>query len=138
MTLPTCSGADVNLLLDTHLLLWASSDPEKLSSEAIALIEPEENRLWFSVASLWEVTIKNSLGRPDFKVNPHLLRRGLIENGYSELDITAHHALGISHLPPIHKDPFDRMLIAQAEHEGFLLLTLDEAVLRYPGPIKGV
>ena len=102
------------------------------------MIEQEENRLWFSVASLWEVTIKNSLGRPDFKVDPHLLRRGLIENGYSELAITAHHALGIAHLPPIHKDPFDRMLIAQAEHEGFLLLTLDEVVLRYTGPIKGV
>jgi len=128
----------MNLLLDTHVLLWAAGSPERLSETARALIENPNNNLYFSVASLWEVTIKNDLGRTDFQVDPHLLRRGLIENGYQELGISAHHVLGISHLPPIHKDPFDRMLIAQAEHEGFLLLTLDRKILQHTAPIKGV
>lgn len=128
----------MNLLLDTHILLWAAGAPERLSPEAVELIEAEANKLHFSAASLWEITIKNDLGRSDFKVDPHLFRRGLLENGYIELPITSQHVLGLNHLPPIHKDPFDRILVAQAEHEGFLLLTADEKLLQYPGPIKGV
>ena len=126
----------MNLLLDTHILLWAAAGPGKLSPEATALINDENNRLYFSAASLWEVVIKNRLGRPDFRVDPHLLRRGLVDNGYSELPITSQHALAVSHLPDIHKDPFDRILVAQAETEGFLLLTSDELVARYPGPVR--
>ena len=128
----------MNLLLDTHLLLWAAGEPERLSSGAKELIEDSANRLFFSAINLWEVTIKNDLGRNDFNVDPHLLRRGLLENGYEELPITAHHVLGVNHLPPIHKDPFDRMLIAQAEYEGFLLLTADQKILQYPGPLRAV
>ncbi|MGJ7462779.1 type II toxin-antitoxin system VapC family toxin [Halomonas sp. MA07-2] len=128
----------MNLLLDTHLLLWAAAEPEKLSAEAVVLITDDDNRLYFSAASLWEVVIKNGLQRPDFHVDPHLLRRGLIDNGYSELSISAQHTLGIAHLPPIHKDPFDRILVAQAEAEGLLLLTSDEWVAQYPGPIRRV
>lgn len=126
----------MNLLLDTHILLWAAGAPERLSPEAVALIESEVNNLHFSAASLWEITIKNDLGRPDFQVDPHLFRRGLIENGYSELPITSQHVLDLSHLPTIHKDPFDRILVAQAEHEGFLLLTTDEKLVQYRGPIR--
>ena len=126
----------MNLLLDTHILLWAAAEPDKLSPEAATLISNESNRLYFSAASLWEVVIKNGLGRPDFHVDPHLLRRGLVDNGYSELPITSQHALAVSHLPDIHKDPFDRILVAQAETEGFLLLTSDELVARYPGPVQ--
>lgn len=128
----------MNLLLDTHILLWAAGTPERLSPEAVALIESEANNLHFSAASLWEITIKNDLGRPDFKVDPHLFRRGLLENGYTELPITSQHVLGLGHLPVIHKDPFDRILVAQAEHEGFLLLSADEKLAQYPGPIKRV
>lgn len=128
----------MNLLLDTHILLWAAAYPEKLSDDAIQLIENPDNRLYFSAASIWEVVIKNSLQRPDFRVDPNLLRRGLIDNGYIELAISSAHALGVSRLPDLHKDPFDRILIAQAESEGFLLLTVDEQVLRYPGPVRGV
>jgi PIN domain nuclease of toxin-antitoxin system len=128
--------ADVNLLLDTHVLLWAAAEPSKLSPRATELIGNEENRLFFSAASLWEVVIKNGLGRPDFRVDPHLLRRGLVDNGYSELPIASQHTLAVSHLPDIHKDPFDRILVAQAETEGFLLLTSDELVARYPGPVR--
>lgn len=128
----------MNLLLDTHILLWAAAEPHKLSPEALVLINESNNRLHFSAASLWEVVIKNGLGRPDFRVDPHLLRRGLSDNGYLELPISSLHTLAVSHLPDIHKDPFDRILVSQAESEGFLLLTADELVARYPGPIRKV
>ncbi len=128
----------MNLLLDTHLLLWAASDPQRLSPAAVSLIEDSANTPYFSAASLWEVVIKNSLGRADFNADPHLLRRGLVENGYRELPITSRHTLAVSHLPPLHKDPFDRILVAQAESEGIVLLTGDDQVARYPGPVRKV
>jgi PIN domain nuclease of toxin-antitoxin system len=126
------------LLLDTQLLLWTAGRPDKLSEEARSMIADSRNELWFSAASLWEITIKLGLGRDDFRVDPHLLRRGLVDNGYTELTITSNHTMATAHLPPIHKDPFDRMLVAQAEWEGALLLTADEVVARYPGPIRRV
>lgn len=126
------------LLLDTHLLLWAAGHPERLSGEARSMITEPRNQLWFSAASLWEITIKHGLGRRDFRIDPHLLHRGLLDNGYSELPITGQHAMATAHLPPIHKDPFDRMLVAQAESEGALLLTSDDVVARYPGPVRRV
>lgn len=126
------------LLLDTHLLLWAAGTPERLSEQAHRMIADPDNTLWFSAASLWEITIKRGLGRADFRVEPHLFRRGLLNNGYVELPITSQHAIATEHLPHLHKDPFDRMLIAQAETEGALLLTSDEVVARYPGPIRKV
>ncbi|MCL5425999.1 MAG: type II toxin-antitoxin system VapC family toxin [Gammaproteobacteria bacterium] len=128
----------MNLLLDTHVLLWASAEPEKLSDDALSLINDDNNRLYFSAASIWEVVIKNSLQRTDFHVDPHLLRRGLMDNGYLELPISSLHTLNIAHLPSIHKDPFDRILVAQAEAEGFLLLTADELVAQYAGPIRKI
>ena len=128
----------MNLLLDTHVLLWAAGDPGRLGPEAVDLLEDPENALYFSAASIWEVVIKNGLGREDFRVDAHLLRRGLVENGYRELAIGAQHALSVVHLPPIHKDPFDRILVAQAGFEGYLLLTMDEVVARYPGPIRKI
>jgi len=128
----------VNLLLDTHVLLWAAAEPEKLSAQAAALINDESNRLYFSAASIWEVVIKNSLQRADSRIDPHLLRRGLVDNGYEELAISSAHTLNVAHLPDIHKDPFDRVLVAQAEAEGFLLLTVDDVVSQYPGPIRRV
>ncbi len=124
------------LLLDTHLLLWAAATPERLSREAADLIKDPGNKPIFSAASIWEITIKRSIGRTDFRVDPGLLRRGLVENGYDELPVTSTHAMAVGHLPPIHKDPFDRLLVAQAESEGLLLLTGDELVASYPGPIQ--
>lgn len=126
----------MNLLLDTHILLWTAAEPDKLSSQASTLISEKSNQLYFSAASLWEVVIKNGLGRPDFYIDPHILRRGLMDNGFLELSISSQHTLAMSHLPDIHKDPFDRILVAQAETEGFLLLTSDELVGRYPGPVR--
>lgn len=128
----------MKLLLDSHLLLWAASAPERLSSEAVALIEDQGNQLIYSAVSLWEIAIKNGLGRPDFQVDPRLLRRGLLDNGYEELPVTGDHAAAIGNLPPLHADPFDRMLVAQSMVEGILLLTSDSTVARYPGPIKKV
>lgn len=128
----------MNLLLDTHILLWAAASPEKLPAEALSLINDDNNSLYFSAASIWEVVTKNSLQRPDFQVDPHLLRRGLVDNGYLELPITSLHTLNVAHLPSLHKDPFDRILVAQAEAEGFLLLTADEVVAKYTGPIRKI
>jgi PIN domain nuclease of toxin-antitoxin system len=128
----------VDILLDTHLLLWAASEPQRLSEEAVTLINDTGNRLYFSAASLWEVVIKRGLDRADFTVDPHLLRRGLVENGYLELPVSARHTLAVAHLPPIHRDPFDRILVAQAESEGLRLLTSDDTVARYPGSIRRV
>jgi PIN domain nuclease of toxin-antitoxin system len=127
----------VKLLLDTHVLLWAAGEPERLSPATRTLIEAEEHELVFSAASVWEIVIKRSLGRADFVVDPRLLRRGLLDNGYTELPITSEHALAVDTLPPIHRDPFDRILVAQATAAGMLLVTADPVVLRYPGPIRG-
>jgi len=100
------------------------------------LLDDVDNELLFSAVSLWEVTIKRGLGRDDFMVDPRLLRRGLLDNGYSELAITSEHAIAVELLPPIHKDPFDRILIAQSMIEGITLLTADPLVARYPGPVR--
>ena len=128
----------MNLLLDTHLLLWAAGQPDRLSAQALELLENPDNRLIFSAASLWEIAIKRGLGRPDFRADPRLLKRGLIENGYTELAITGDHALQVDSLPLLHKDPFDRILVVQALVEGVTLVTSDEAVARYDGPIRKV
>ncbi len=126
----------MKLLLDTHLLLWAAGAPERLSAEARALIAAPENELFFSAASLWEIAIKRGLGRDGFQVDARLLRRGLLDNGYSELPVASEHAVAVEGLPPIHKDPFDRILVAQAMVEGIVLLTGDAVVALYPGPVR--
>jgi PIN domain nuclease of toxin-antitoxin system len=128
----------VKLLLDTHLLLWTAEGSRRLSRVARTLINDPDNEVVFSVASLWEIAIKRSLGRDDFQLDPRLLRRGLLDNGYVELPITSEHALATDSLPSIHKDPFDRILIAQAIVEGITLLTVDPLVKRYPGPVRKV
>lgn len=119
------------LLLDTHILLWAAYSPDRLSERARQLLRTAEHTLAFSVASIWEVAIKASLNRPEFTAAPGVLRRGLIESGYVELDITSAHAVAVSDLPAIHGDPFDRMLVAQARVEGITLLTTDARVADY-------
>src|SRR5882757_6225524 len=122
--------------MDTHLLIWAAEGIERLSPDARATMGDPENDLVFSVASLWEIVIKRGLKRSDFRVDARVLRRGLIDNGYHELPILSEHAVAIDGLPPIHKDPFDRLLIAQATVEGITLLTDDATVAKYPGPVQ--
>lgn len=128
----------MKILLDTHLLLWAAGQPDRLSPKARKFIDNPANELLFSAASLWEVVIKSSLGRDDFKVDARVLRRGLLDNGYSELPVVSDHVVAIDSLPAIHKDPFDRVLVAQATVEGITLLTTDFLVAKYPGPIRTV
>lgn len=125
-------------LLDTQLLLFAAGQPKRLSHAARELLSDSANVLLFSAASLWEVTIKNGLGRDDFRVEPRVLRRGLLDNEYMELPVTSEHAVQVSGLPDIHRDPFDRLLIAQAQCEGITLLTADKIVAQYPGPIRQI
>jgi PIN domain nuclease of toxin-antitoxin system len=128
----------MRLLLDTHLLLWAAGEPDRLSTVARRLIKDAGNELTFSAASFWEIAIKRGLGRDDFQVDPRLLRRGLLDNRYSELLIGSDHAVAIDGLPRLHKDPFDRILVAQAMVEGITLLTADPLVAQYAGPVRRV
>ncbi len=128
----------MKLLLDTQILLWAAGQPQRLSAAARKLLNNPRNELLFSAASLWEIAIKNTLGRDDFRVEPRLLRRGLLDNGYAELPVTSQHAVNIDGLPPLHKDPFDRLLLAQALSEGITLVTSDAQLARYPGPVRKV
>jgi PIN domain nuclease of toxin-antitoxin system len=126
----------VRLLLDTHLLLWSAFSAARLPPDAIPLLEDQENELNFSAASLWEVAIKSSLERPDFKVDARLLRRGLLDNGYREIAISSEHAVAVAALPAIHTDPFDRILVAQSLVENVTLVTSDFMVSRYAGSIR--
>ena len=128
----------MTLLLDTQVLLWAASRPERLSPAARRLLGQKGNALVFSAASLWEVAIKFQLGRHDFPFEPGGLRRELLEHGYLELAVTGQHAETLAALPALHKDPFDRMLLAQAICEGITLVTADEKLARYPGPVRKV
>ena len=126
----------MQVLLDTHLLIWAMGSPERLDPALVAMIEDPRNTPVFSVASLWEVVIKQALGKPGFQVQPELLRRALLEGGWRELSVQSHHVLAVAQLPHLHRDPFDRLLVAQAQTEGLLLTTADEQLSRYPGPIR--
>lgn len=128
----------MKLLLDTHLLLWAAGQPKRLSAAAQKRILDPGNELLFSAASLWEIAIKRGLGRSDFEVDPRLLRRGLLDNGYAEIAVRSEHAVATESLPPLHRDPFDRLLVAQATFEGITLLTSDPVVARYPGTVERI
>ena len=128
----------MRLLLDTHLLLWAAGMPARLSQDARELLDEPDNDLMFSAASFWEIAIKSTLGREDFRVDARLLRRGLLDNGYNEVAVTSEHAIAIELLPALHKDPFDRILVAQAMVEGITLVTTDPLVAQYPAPVRQV
>jgi len=128
----------MKFLSDSHLLIWAAINSSRVPKRALPLLNDKDNELFFSSASLWEITVKAAAGRFDFQIDPRLLRRNLLDNGYQELPVTSEHALMLLTLPPIHKDPFDQMLIAQAIAEGITLLTSDATIAKYPGPIQKV
>ncbi|MGA8043203.1 MAG: type II toxin-antitoxin system VapC family toxin [Terracidiphilus sp.] len=125
-------------LLDTHFVLWIPIDDPSMGRTARAILSNSSNEFVFSAASLWEIAIKRSLARGNFAADPSLIRRQMIDHGYEELPVTGEHAAAVEVLPPIHKDPFDRILIAQAQIEGISLLTRDATIARYPGPIRKV
>jgi PIN domain nuclease of toxin-antitoxin system len=126
----------MKVLLDTHLLLWAAGSPQRLPKAALSILKARDNTLLFSAASVWEVVIKTGLGRSDFQVDAQQLRRGLLLHGYEELPITGEHAIAVRTLPSLHKDPFDRILLAQAQTEGLTLLTVDRKLAAYGPPCK--
>lgn len=126
----------MSVLLDTHILLWAAAGSDRLPDAARRLIEDRSTLLLFSAASLWEIAIKSSLRRDDFQIDAKLLYRGLLDSGYVELPVTGSHAAAITSLPPIHRDPFDRILVAQAVTEHLTLVTADETVARYSAAIR--
>lgn len=126
----------MRLLLDTHIVLWAAGVPHRRSSLVRDLIDDPANQPYFSSASIWEIAIKNPRGRGGTVPDPHALLRGLTNHDYTELPVTSAHAAAVANLPPIHRDPFERILIAQAQVEGITLLTADATVARYPGPIR--
>ena len=126
----------MKLLLDTHILLWTIAESRRLSVAGRSLIGDPDHELAFSAASLWEIAIKTARGRDGFHVDPGLLRRRLFDNDYAELAISGAHVVAAASLPSIHKDPFDRTLVAQATVEGMTLVTSDPAVAKYPGPIR--
>ena len=128
----------MRLLLDTHVLLWAVAEPQHLDAVTRAALEAADNEVLFSAASIWEIAIKSALRRMDFPYDPRELRRQFIANGYEELPILGHHVVAVDSLSPIHKDPFDRILIAQAMVEGITLLTADPVIAKYPGPIRKI
>ena len=125
----------MRLLPDTHLLLWSASGDSRLSAEAVQLLSDYENEVYFSTVSIWEVAIKYARGRPEFVSDPRMFRDGLLSHGYRELAVSSEHAIGVASLPTIHRDPFDRLLVAQALAEGLTLVTADVALARYPGNI---
>lgn len=126
----------MRLLPDTRILLWTAAESWRLSAVARALVGEPDNELTFSSISLWEVAIKAGRGRADFRVDVSSLRRSLVDNGYAELPMSGAHAAALPSLPRIHKDPFDRMLVAQAIVEGLTLLTSNPTVAKYPGSIR--
>ena len=128
----------MNLLVDTHLLLWASITPQKLSAKARILLEDEKSILWFSAVSILEVAIKHSLKRSEFRIDPRPLRAGLFQMGYTELPLEGRQALDLADMPYFHTDPFDRLLVAQAKSEGMLLLTADKTLVQYGPMVLGV
>jgi PIN domain nuclease of toxin-antitoxin system len=126
----------MRVLLDTHVLLRAVADSRKLPKATKKFLEDPENEVWYSTASLWEIAIKNSLGKPSFRVDAEIVHAVLGETGFLELPIRGSHAVAVAKLPNVHRDPFDRMLAAQALTEPLVLLTNDKALAKYPIQVR--
>jgi PIN domain nuclease of toxin-antitoxin system len=121
----------MRLLLDTHILLWALADPRRLSEPARDAIEAGDNEVLFSAASIWEIAIKSQVLRAEFGVDATTIINGARDTRFIELAISAEHAAAVAALPPHHKDPFDRLLIAQALTEPARLVTADKVLAAY-------
>ena len=128
----------IGILLDTHVLLWALYEPQRLTRHARTTLEDPKRDIWFSAANIWEVAIKQSLGRPDFTASPFDVRNEALRIGFQELAVNGLHAAQVTTLPRLHNDPFDRLLVAQAQSTGLTLWTCDPMVTQYPGPIDAI
>jgi len=122
----------MNLLLDTHVLLWWLDDHPNLSRQARTAIADGRNLVFVSAAVIWEIQIKQALGKLKIPAN---FRKVLGQQAFEPLDITMEHAYAVADLPPHHRDPFDRMLVAQAKVEGLTLVTHDNPLIKYKIPI---
>jgi PIN domain nuclease of toxin-antitoxin system len=125
----------LNLLLDTHVALWAITDSPRLSDKARDLISSPRTTVWVSAANVWEIAIKHALGRGDMPVSGHDAMRYFQESGYRFLPVEAEHAVAVEELPVHHHDPFDRILVAQALVEPMRLMTHDPVVALYSDTI---
>jgi PIN domain nuclease of toxin-antitoxin system len=121
----------MTLLLDTHALLWWLDDPKQLSRQARAVIQDGKNPVYISAAVVWEIAIKKALGKLDA---PDDLEEMIEANRFLRLPITIPHVVAVQSLPALHHDPFDRILIAQASHEGFRLVTRNRDIAKYSVP----
>jgi PIN domain nuclease of toxin-antitoxin system len=126
----------MKLLLDTHILLWLADTPERIPKPTLALLSNPLNEIVFSSVNIWEIAIKFALRKPDFRTDPLLVFRRAIAEGLTELPVTSEHGIATAALPPLHRDPFDRILVGQAVAEKMLLLTSDSAVAAYKGPVR--
>jgi PIN domain nuclease of toxin-antitoxin system len=122
-------------LIDTHILIWLSMKTSRLDAATREILENPGNEVYFSAISIFEIAIKQQLARSDFLVEATGVRRAMLRERFMELTVDGLHAAFVATLPPIHKDPFDRLLVAQANVEGITLITADEQIARYPGPI---
>ena len=121
----------MQLLLDTHIALWAVTESARLPNAARALIEDERNEVHVSVASLWEIAIKHAFRAKAMPFSAAQAHEAFVDSGYVLVDIETPHVLGLEALEPLHRDPFDRILVAQARTFPLRLLTVDEQVARY-------
>ena len=128
----------MQLLLDTHIALWAITDSPKLSANAREIIESEQATIWVSVASLWEIAIKYALGRGNMPVSGAEAAQYFRDSGFQFLSVDPEHALMVERLPAYHTDPFDRIIIAQALTEPMRLITHDAVVSRYSDTVVRV
>ena len=128
----------MRVLLDTNVLLRSAARSAQLSVDARELIEDVDNDVYFSAASIWEIAIKSALRRADFRIDVAVLRASMPVRGFSELPVSADHATAVSRLPMIHRDPFDRLLVAQSIIEPMILLTLDETLRAYGSTVRVV
>jgi PIN domain nuclease of toxin-antitoxin system len=124
----------MSLLLDTHVLIWWFEDSRRIGRHAQAMLSQRTANIWVSAASVWEISIKRGLGRLKLKKTPEDAIAHLLERGVQSLPIDFHHAFAVRQLPLIHSDPFDRLLIAQAQYEGLTLVTADPQVMAYDVP----
>jgi PIN domain nuclease of toxin-antitoxin system len=120
-------------LVDTQILIWLADRTEQLPDPVVEILQDGEHELHFSLVSIWETSIKFGLGRPEFTIHPRQLRDGLLTFGFKELLMTPQHVIAVASLPHIHRDPFDRLLVAQAQTEGLTLMTTDKKLAQY-GP----
>jgi PIN domain nuclease of toxin-antitoxin system len=126
----------MHLLLDTHLLIWAMGSPQRLPRGLTDMLKDSAHNLLCSVASLWDLVIKQAHNCAAFNVQPKGLCRALLEEGWHELTVQSSHVLALGGRPPLHQNPFDRLLLAEANAEAVHLIKADQPLAQYTGPIR--